>query len=125
MSIKTLALLTPLLAAHLGLAQAQILIGQTAGFTGPVAAGVKETTDGARLYIDAVNARGGVNGEKIELLINTERSDSTVFFYIKPSAGIAPRSTYLKVIGDFTRWNDRVLVLVPKASDSTPIFCAA
>ncbi|PJI96061.1 amino acid/amide ABC transporter substrate-binding protein (HAAT family) [Acidovorax sp. 69] len=46
---------------------AQILIGQTAGFSGQVAAGVKETTDGALLYIDAVNAKGGVNGQKIEL----------------------------------------------------------
>ena len=46
---------------------AQILIGQTAGFTGQVAAGVKETTDGALLYIDAINAKGGVNGQKIEL----------------------------------------------------------
>jgi branched-chain amino acid transport system substrate-binding protein len=51
------------------LSQAQILIGQTAGFTGPaVGAGVKETTDGAKLYIDAVNAKGGVNGQKIELI---------------------------------------------------------
>ncbi len=49
-------------------AWAQILIGQTAGFSGPVAAGVKETTDGAMLWIDAVNARGGVNGQKIELI---------------------------------------------------------
>ncbi|MGE4242192.1 ABC transporter substrate-binding protein [Ramlibacter sp.] len=49
-------------------ARAQILIGQTAGFTGPVATGVKETTDGARLWIDAVNARGGVNGQTVELV---------------------------------------------------------
>jgi ABC-type branched-subunit amino acid transport system substrate-binding protein len=49
-------------------ALSQILIGQTAGFTGPVGAGVKETTDGARLWIDSVNARGGVNGQKIELI---------------------------------------------------------
>jgi branched-chain amino acid transport system substrate-binding protein len=49
-------------------AAAQIVIGQTAGFSGPVAAGVKETTDGAKLWIDAVNAKGGVNGQKIELL---------------------------------------------------------
>ncbi|MDB5947642.1 MAG: hypothetical protein JWQ33_2668, partial [Ramlibacter sp.] len=28
-----------------GAAQAQILIGQTAGFSGPVASGVKETTE--------------------------------------------------------------------------------
>ncbi|MDB5929697.1 MAG: amino acid/amide transporter substrate-binding protein family [Polaromonas sp.] len=48
--------------------QAQILIGQTAGFTGAVGAGVKETTEGAKLYLDAVNAKGGVNGEKIELI---------------------------------------------------------
>lgn len=48
--------------------QAQILIGQTAGFTGAVAAGVKETSDGAKLYINAINAKGGVNGQKIELV---------------------------------------------------------
>ena len=48
--------------------QAQILIGQTAGFTGAVGAGVKETTDGARLYIDSINAKGGVGGQKIELI---------------------------------------------------------
>jgi ABC-type branched-subunit amino acid transport system substrate-binding protein len=49
-------------------AHAQIVIGQTAGFTGTVAAGVKETADGAHLYIDAINAHGGVNGQKIELI---------------------------------------------------------
>lgn len=49
-------------------ALSQILVGQTAGFTGPVGAGVKETTEGARLWIDSVNARGGVNGQKIELI---------------------------------------------------------
>ncbi|MEO6016991.1 MAG: ABC transporter substrate-binding protein, partial [Polaromonas sp.] len=56
------------LAAFSQLVHAQILIGQTAGFSGPVGAGVKETTDGARLYIDATNAKGGVNGQKIELI---------------------------------------------------------
>jgi branched-chain amino acid transport system substrate-binding protein len=49
-------------------AQAQLLIGQTAGYTGIVGPGVKETADGAKLYIDLVNAKGGVFGEKIELI---------------------------------------------------------
>lgn len=49
-------------------ARADLLIGQTAGLTGPVASSVKEASDGARLYIDHVNARGGIAGEKIELL---------------------------------------------------------
>ncbi len=50
------------------LAHAQIVIGQTAGFSGPVAAGVKETAQGAKLWIDQVNARGGIHGQKIEVL---------------------------------------------------------
>lgn len=65
---RALRHLAALLAVLPALAGAQILIGQTAGFSGPVAAGVKETTEGAKLWIDAVNARGGVNGQKIELL---------------------------------------------------------
>ena len=62
-------------AAH---AQSQILIGQSAGFTGAVAAGVKETTDGARLWIDSVNARGGVNGQKIELISLDDKFDPKI-----------------------------------------------
>lgn len=64
-----------LLAVFCASANAQILIGQTAGFSGPVAAGVKETTDGAKLYIDMVNAKGGVNGQKIELLSLDDKFD--------------------------------------------------
>ena len=68
--------LSVLLLALLGTGvQAQIVIGQTAGFTGAVAAGVKETTDGARLYIDTVNVKGGVNGQKIELLSLDDKFD--------------------------------------------------
>lgn len=49
-------------------AQAQIRIGQTAGLSGAVAASVKETTEGARLVFEAVNARGGIGGQRLELL---------------------------------------------------------
>ena len=49
-------------------ARSQILVGQTAGFTGQTASNVKEITDGARLYLDAINAKGGVNGQAIELI---------------------------------------------------------
>jgi branched-chain amino acid transport system substrate-binding protein len=48
--------------------QAEILIGQTAGVSGPVAAGVGETIAGAMLHFDAVNAKGGIKGEKIKLI---------------------------------------------------------
>jgi branched-chain amino acid transport system substrate-binding protein len=56
-------------------AQAQLLIGQTAGYTGIVGPGVKETADGAKLYIDAINAKGGVLGQKIELISMDDKFD--------------------------------------------------
>jgi ABC-type branched-subunit amino acid transport system substrate-binding protein len=58
-----------------GPAQAQIRIGQTAGLTGAVASSVQEATAGARLYFDAVNARGGIGGQKIELLSLDDKFD--------------------------------------------------
>ena len=54
---------------------AQILIGQSAGFTGAAAGGVKEATDGAKLYIDAINAKGGVGGQQIELISLDDKFD--------------------------------------------------
>ena len=59
-------------------AGAQLLVGQTAGFTGPVSAGVQDVTRGAKLYLDAVNAEGGVGGEKIELVSLDDRFDPKV-----------------------------------------------
>lgn len=56
-------------------ATAQIVIGQTASFTGPVAAGVKEATEGAKWYLDAVNAGGGVRGQRIQLVSVDDRFD--------------------------------------------------
>lgn len=57
-----------LLLAVAGAAQAQILIGQTTAVTGPVAASVGETLQGVHLYLDHVNARGGVHGEPVKLI---------------------------------------------------------
>lgn len=57
-------------------AQAQILIGQTVGVTGAVAATVKESMTGAMLYIDAVNAKGGIGGEKIEIITLDDKFDT-------------------------------------------------
>jgi branched-chain amino acid transport system substrate-binding protein len=72
---RTSSILIMALALLPVLVQGQILIGQTAGFSGPVAAGVKETTDGAKLYFDHVNASGGVHGQKIELISLDDKFD--------------------------------------------------
>ena len=49
-------------------AAAQIRIGQTSGFTGPVAGSVAEINVGAKLYLDSVNEEGGISGQQIELI---------------------------------------------------------
>lgn len=58
-----------------GPVSAQIRIGQTTGITGPAATAVKEINIGAKLYLDAVNSEGGINGQKIELISLDDRSD--------------------------------------------------
>jgi len=57
------------------LAQAQLLVGQSVGVTGSAAATVKESMLGAQLYLDQVNARGGVNGQTIEVLTLDDKFD--------------------------------------------------
>ena len=59
-----------------GACQAQILIGQTVGVTGSAAATVQEASQGASLYLDHVNATGGVGGQKIELLTLDDKFDT-------------------------------------------------
>ncbi|MBW8828180.1 MAG: ABC transporter substrate-binding protein [Burkholderiales bacterium] len=54
---------------------AQILIGQTSGFTGPASSGVKENTDGAKLYIDHINDHGGIHGQHIDLVSMDDKFD--------------------------------------------------
>lgn len=74
--VAALLLLTPLANAQdPGVTADKILIGQTAGHTGVVAGGVKETTDGARLYINWVNGNGGVHGRKIEIVSMDDKFD--------------------------------------------------
>jgi ABC-type branched-subunit amino acid transport system substrate-binding protein len=51
-----------------GAAFAQIRIGQTSALTGPAASAVSEINIGAKLYLNAVNAEGGINGQSIELV---------------------------------------------------------
>jgi ABC-type branched-subunit amino acid transport system substrate-binding protein len=72
--IISLATGLALLLAH-GMVQAELLIGQTVGVTGAIAATVKESMLGAKLYIDAINAKGGVNGEKIQIITLDDKFD--------------------------------------------------
>ncbi len=78
LAIASLALASSLssgLVAAQGVSEREVVVAQTAGFTGVVAGPVGEMTGGARLYIDAVNAAGGVNGRKINLISVDDKFD--------------------------------------------------
>lgn len=62
-------------ALHAAPAQADLVVGQTAGLTGPVSASVNDLSNGAKLYLDAVNRRGGVHGQKIRLVQLDDKFD--------------------------------------------------
>jgi len=62
--------------AMVGTVAAQIRIGQTTGITGPVAAPVKEINIGAMLYLDYVNAQGGIAGQQIELVTLDDKNQA-------------------------------------------------
>ena len=50
-----------------GVTANEIVIGQTSSFSGAIGGEVREQTAGAKLYLDWVNANGGVYGRKIRL----------------------------------------------------------
>jgi len=76
MNIKTTLGFILGLALGWGTTHAQVLIGQTVGVTGTVAATVKESMLGANLYLDQANAKGGIFGEKIEVITLDDKFDT-------------------------------------------------
>ncbi|SEK32821.1 amino acid/amide ABC transporter substrate-binding protein, HAAT family (TC 3.A.1.4.-) [Roseateles sp. YR242] len=61
-------------------AYADIVVGQVAPFTGPQAVTGKAIRAGAKLWIDEVNARGGVRGQRIKLVTrdDAQKPEETV-----------------------------------------------
>ena len=59
---------------------ADIVVGQVAAFTGPLAPTGTHMRAGAQLYFDAINASGGINGATIRLISKDDgyKSDETV-----------------------------------------------
>jgi len=60
------------------LAHADILIGQAADSSGRVAYGVEETAAGVKVWIDDVNAGGGINGEPITLAAMDDKFEPAI-----------------------------------------------
>lgn len=68
--LLSLALLAPwgALRASPGVTDSEIVIGQSLGLTGPLAAMAPELVNITKTYIDGVNAQGGVHGRRIRMV---------------------------------------------------------
>jgi branched-chain amino acid transport system substrate-binding protein len=73
----TIALAAAGLAGLMGTAGAQdaYVIGVTSALTGPPASTYAPAMDALRIYLDGVNARGGINGKKINLVIQDDSAE--------------------------------------------------
>ena len=79
-SIKTALLATAVLAGALmtqASAQQNIKIGVIQPLTGPFAASGNYVANGARIAVDEINAKGGLLGQKIELIVEDNKSNPT------------------------------------------------
>jgi branched-chain amino acid transport system substrate-binding protein len=52
-----------------GVSTTEILLGQTSALTGPLAELGQEAANGSKAYFDYINARGGVHGRKVKLIM--------------------------------------------------------
>src|SRR5262249_36094593 len=74
---RTLAL-SMMVAAMLdasALAQDAYMIGLTGALTGPPASTYAPAIEALRIYIDGVNAAGGINGRKINLIVQDDAAE--------------------------------------------------
>ena len=76
-------------------AQDAYVIGITGGLTGSSASTYAPTVEAVRLYIERVNAAGGVNGKQIRLVIQDDSAEpsnpNSVFRYPAPTSTVTLR----------------------------------
>ncbi|NPC55800.1 ABC transporter substrate-binding protein [Caenimonas soli] len=74
--VAALALASVAAQAQDGVSKTSIVLGQSVALTGPGSALALPFHQGAKLYFDRVNAAGGVNGRKIELVTLDDRGNA-------------------------------------------------
>src|SRR6185503_13274877 len=67
-----------LAAAENGVTPNRILLGQAAVFSGPAAQLGLQMRNGIKAYFDYVNANGGVNGRRLDLVTEDDRYEPAV-----------------------------------------------
>jgi branched-chain amino acid transport system substrate-binding protein len=56
-------------------AQDHYVVGVTGAMTGPAAGSLAPAVEGVRLYVERLNAAGGINGRKVELILQDDAAE--------------------------------------------------
>jgi len=67
--------------AGAGVSDTRILLGQSAGMSGPTAQYARQALNGAKIYFDKINQQGGVHGRRIELLTRDDQYTASLAAY--------------------------------------------
>lgn len=76
--IMTAAALPSFALAETGVTHDRVLLGQAAVFSGPAAQLGIQMRNGIKSYLDYINAKGGVNGRKLELITEDDKYEASV-----------------------------------------------
>ena len=98
--------------AESGVSADTITLGQTTSLTGPLGDLGQEVLKGSKVYFDALNARGGVNGRSIKLVSKDDAYDSKKTLE-NVNAFIAEDATFA-LFGTFGTPNNEALIPVAK-----------
>ena len=96
--------------ADAGLSADSITLGQSTSLSGPLGDLGQEVLKGAKVYFDALNARGGVNGRSIKLVSKDDAYDSKKTLD-NVNAFIAENATFA-LFGTFGTPNNEALIPV-------------
>jgi len=75
-ALALLSCIAGALAQTAGITPTSVAVGQSAAFTGPAAQLGIQMRDGMKAYFDRVNAQGGVNGRRIQLVTRDDQYES-------------------------------------------------
>lgn len=108
-------------AAENGVSAGEILLGQSAAFTGSTTGQAAIYRDGAQLYFDHVNKRGGVHGRSIRVIAYDDAQ--------KPDRAIENTQRLINVDRVFAlinyTWTTTVNAVIPLAEEArVPLFAA-
>lgn len=122
-AIITLTILLALVAANSFAAQSTIKIGALFSVTGPPSFLGEPERNSAKMVVDEINARGGIKGKKIELVVYDTQGDATKA--VQSAKRLIKEDKVVAIIGPSTTGEAMAVIPVVEKEQIPLVSCAA